>query len=283
MFSSAEEVAVAASISMSLEVLASPKSGNVDRDHDFEDLKLSDFVVSSICALPPFMKLASGEIGVGECIYRAIDSGVKFYGKKNVHFGALLLLAPLVASKGDPKKAVKVVRSSDWRQSLYVYRAFKIASPRVISANDLDLKDEETEKRIETEKIGLFDWLSMAPPENVIAREVTNGYKYTVKCKEAVTKFADEFGFERAVVIAYHEILSEVLDPLIIAKHGKEVAKKVRKLAKDVLREFKELKDFSIFADLDERLLKEGINPGSVADITIGGIFLSMLEGVRIA
>jgi len=31
----------------------------------------------------------------------------------------------------------------------------------------------------------------------------------------------------------------------------------------------------------DEELLKEGINPGSTADIIIAGLFVSLFEGMR--
>ncbi|ADC66072.1 triphosphoribosyl-dephospho-CoA protein [Ferroglobus placidus DSM 10642] len=277
------KAALSASIALALEVLATPKSGNVDRFHDFEDLKLHDFVISSICSLPSFLKLARGEIGVGEAIYQAINESVKFHGEKNVHFGAFLLLCPLVSSHGDVKKAVENVKNSDWKQSLYVYKAFKLVNPRVLSSKELDLREDETEKEIVEKKLSLYEWMKKAPEENIVAKELTNGYKLSTECKNRILYWSEKFSLEKAIVLAYHEILSKVPDPLIIAKHGKSLAEKITEEAKLRLKDFKELGNFSIFMEFDEKLIERKINPGSVADIVAAGIYLALMEGVRIA
>jgi len=46
MFKSPEEAAISGVLSMLLEVSANPKSGNVDRGHDFPDMRYEDFLVS---------------------------------------------------------------------------------------------------------------------------------------------------------------------------------------------------------------------------------------------
>ena len=274
--------ALSASIALALEVLATPKSGNVDRFHDFEDLRIHDFVISSICSLPTFMKLEKNEIGIGEAVYEAIRTSVTFHGEKNVHFGALLLLTPLVAARGNVDEAFEIIKEADWRQSLYVYRAFKLVNPRVLKAENLDLSEDETEELIEKEKLPLYEWMKLSPEENIIAKELTEKYEFSRFCKERIVGWAGEFGFERAVVIAYHELLSRVLDPLIIAKHGRGEAERVREAAKICLKDFEELRNFSIFMEFDELLISKRINPGSVADITSAGIYLALMEGVGI-
>ena len=277
------KAALSASVALALEVLATPKSGNVDRFHDFEDLRLHDFIISSICSLPTFMKLEANEIGVGEAVYEAIKTSVEYHGEKNVHFGAFLLLSPLVASRGDVESAFKIIKSSDWKQCLFIYKAFKLVSPRVLKAENFDLREDKTEEEIKRETLSLYEWMMRAPKENVVAKELTHKYELSRFCKERILFWAKRFGFERAIVVAYHELLSRVLDPLIIAKHGIDEAKRVKEMAKNCLEEFKEVENFSIFMEFDEILIERKVNPGSVADLTAAGIYLSLMEGVEIA
>ena len=277
------KAALSASVALALEVLATPKSGNVDRFHDFEDLKLHDFIISSICSLPAFLKLARGEIGIGEAVYQAINESVKFHGEKNVHFGAFLLLSPLVSSHGDVREAVENIKNSDWKQSLYIYKAFKIVNPRVLASKEFDLRKDETEKEISENKLSLYEWMRRAPEENVVAKELTNGYKLSTDCKSRILYWSEKFSLEKAIVLAYHEMLSKVPDPLVIAKHGKSLAEKIMEEAKVCLKDFEELGNFSIFMEFDEKLIERKINPGSIADIVAAGIYLALMEGAKIA
>lgn len=166
---------------------------------------------------------------------------------------------------------------------MYVYKAFKLVNPRVLSSKELDLREDETEKEIVEKKLSLYEWMKKAPEENIVAKELTNGYKLSTECKNRILYWSEKFSLEKAIVLAYHEILSKVPDPLIIAKHGKSLAEKITEEAKLRLKDFKELGNFSIFMEFDEKLIERKINPGSVADIVAAGIYLALMEGVRIA
>ncbi|MEM3505355.1 MAG: triphosphoribosyl-dephospho-CoA synthase, partial [Archaeoglobaceae archaeon] len=65
---------------------------------------------------------------------------------------------------------------------------------------------------------------------------------------------------------------------LIISKFGIEKALEVMSLAKKAI----EAKDFNEFRRLDEFLLKNRLNPGTIADLTASSIYLAFLEGWKV-
>jgi len=74
-------------------------------------------------------------------------------------------------------------------------------------------------------------------------------------------------------------LLSKFLDPLVIAKHGRDIAEYVRERASEVLISLDKgyLKAVEKF---DEELIERGINPGSIADLTVVAIYLALKEGL---
>ncbi len=283
MFSNAEDSATAGVIALLLEVSSNPKSGNVDREHNLKDLTYENFLISSASAFPAFLKLAKRQISIGEGVLSAINNSKRFQSTNNVHFGAFLLLAPLIHSWGDVGKAVNAIKSTTYNDSIQILRAFKLVKARVMDTENLSLKSDETEKMIIEERINLYKWMKLAPPENIIAKELIDGYKMTIMAKTFLFKFLELYGnINKAIVVTYHKLLSEVIDPLIIAKHGIKKAEMIRKTAEKTFKLFIETGKFDLFHRLDEELLKMNANPGSIADIISSSIYLALAEGLRI-
>ena len=92
-----------AQLAMMLEVCAKTKPGNVDRYHDYEDTFLEHFLASAILVKPAFEKAEnykdSKGAGIGNLIYDSVDLTNSHSGG-NTHFGAFILLIPLIAGKG---------------------------------------------------------------------------------------------------------------------------------------------------------------------------------------
>ena len=65
MFESAEDSATAGVLSLLLEVSGNPKAGNVDREHNFHDLRFEHFLASASAVYPVFLKTAIGESSIG--------------------------------------------------------------------------------------------------------------------------------------------------------------------------------------------------------------------------
>ena len=84
-----------AQLAMALEVLASPKPGNVDRCHDYAETRLEHFIVSALAARPALEAAEARAGGLGPLIEGAVAATACHAGG-NTHFGAFILLVPLV-------------------------------------------------------------------------------------------------------------------------------------------------------------------------------------------
>ncbi len=281
MFECAKDSAVAAVSSLLLEVSANPKPGNVDRFHDFHDLRFEHFILSSSSSFPIFVEIAEGKKSFGEGVLSLIENSLRWHKAKNVHFGAFLLLTPLTASWGDVNAAKEFIRKADFKDSLQIKKAFDLSDARVMDAEKMSLKRDVEDEIIES-RIGVLEWMKMAPKENFIAKEIVNGFKLSLKGKDRIFEYYSEREDPNyAIVLTYIKFLSELLDPLIIAKKGRLYAEKVRQLAKNSLKLFEETDNIVIFHELDKKIMDMGVNPGSVADLTASSIYLALSEGWR--
>lgn len=279
MLKSPEDSAISAVLSLLLEVSANPKAGNVDREHNFEDLRYEDFLVSSASAFPFFLRTARyGNLHVLE----AIETSMKLGVKTNVHFGAFLLLFPLVAvwkSKNMAEagsKAVEFLKKTSFSDSLKIFRAFQLCKPRVLKAEKLSLEQSNTLRKIIEEKMNVYEWMMLSPKENLIAYELLNGYPISREGAKFILN--SEFDVNDTIVLLYHKLLSEYPDTLIIAKKGLSVAEEVMNLARKAF----ESKSLEEFRKLDELLIKERINPGTIADLVASSIYLALSEGWKV-
>jgi|Deesub1362A_J573_1020465.scaffolds.fasta_scaffold16442_2 triphosphoribosyl-dephospho-CoA synthase len=289
MFERREDAAVAAVLSMLLEVSGTPKAGNVDREHDFIDLRYEHFLASASSVFPVFLKATSGG-GVGELILNAVSESRRWHRAGNVHFGAFLLLIPLLKAwdaKNAEKAGIKAsmeVRKTTYIDSIKVLKAFRSSQARVMDAETLDLASMETEENIEAEKIDLHKWMMLAPEENVIAKELVNDFKLSVSNSKYILEVFDACrDVNYSIVLGYLRMLSNVRDPLIISKFGIEVADDVCRKAAGLLDRLtgNPERDIDLLRGFDGELIRAGINPGSVADLTISSIYLALMEGLR--
>jgi triphosphoribosyl-dephospho-CoA synthase len=287
MFKSKEDAALAAVLSMLLEVSGNPKAGNIDREHDFADLKYEHFLASSVSAYPVFNRAAAREGKMGELVLEAVRTTSKWHLAKNVHFGAFLLLIPLLYSwkegnaRGIAKAATEELKRTDAKDSLAVFKAFRISQARAMEVERLSLNSEETAELLRKNNINLYEWMLTSPPQNLIASELTNCFKISIKGKDLLLNFAEKESINLAIVLTYHSLLSEYPDPLVISKHGANVANEIKDLAQKALNKFEISRDLACFKELDLELVKRKINPGTIADLTVSSIFLALAEGLR--
>ncbi len=283
MFETPEDVATAGVLSLLLEVSGNPKAGNVDRTHDFSDMRFEHFLASASAVYPVFLECAKGRLSIGEGILKAVERSKRWQKGGNVHFGSFMLLVPLVKCwREDLNGTVEALRRTDVKDSLAVLKAFRISGARVMDVRDLSLKDDETERLLVEKNVNLYEWLKLSPKENVVAREPIEGYPRSKEGMKVLIKSFSEHGdVNMAIVHAFHYLLSKHLDPLVIAKHGMEVAEFVRSKAEEVLRVFESRFDLEVLRRFDEELVSKGINPGSIADLTASSIFLALKEGWR--
>ncbi|MEM0202783.1 MAG: triphosphoribosyl-dephospho-CoA synthase [Archaeoglobaceae archaeon] len=279
MFKDPEESATSAVLALLLEVSSTPKAGNVDREHDFEDLKFEHFLTSAVSAFPFFLKTAKEK---RMHLLEAVVAGKNFGINTNVHFGAFLLLFPLVAVWESEsavvagKNATNFLKNTTHFDSLEILRAFQLCSPRVLETKEMSLESKSTADEILRKRMNVYEWMKLAPKENLIAFEITNGYPRSVEGAKFLLSSNERAN--DAIVLLYHRMLASYPDTLIISKFGIEKALEVMSLAKKAI----EAKDFNEFRKLDEFLLKNRLNPGTIADLTASSIYLAFLEGWKV-
>lgn len=279
-------IARCAQLAMVLEVSATPKPGNIDRDHNYTDTRFEHFLASAVGVYPVLEKAASSRSGAGALIHEAVVESMRWHKGGNTHFGAFLLLIPLVMAAGRcentkclKEEVKKVVRETTVEDAVELYRAFSEAKVKVKPVGDLDLGDAASIGRIKERGLTLFNLMEISGSYDMIANEWVTGFKKTFESAASVQDKVKEHGINDAIVLTFMELLSGNKDTFIQTKFDSEKAEEISLHAKEILQKGDDkIKEIYAF---DEELLKEGINPGSTADIIIAALFVSLLEGMR--
>ncbi|ADB57438.1 triphosphoribosyl-dephospho-CoA synthase [Archaeoglobus profundus] len=263
-------------LSLLLEVSANPKPGNVDREHEFSDLKFEHFILSAISAYPAFEDCMNRRGSIGTNFFNAVVRSYEIC-RTNVHFGAFFLLIPLIWCGGKVDDVEDELKKTTHEDSLAILSAFRICKPRVMKVKELDLRGEKVKEEILEKKVNLYHWLEKSPKENVVARELVERYWRSLEgCTILRNRYEQCGNLNEAIVYTYIYLLSKHLDPLVIAKHGLDTAYYVKERAEEFLDEF----SLEGVRKFDEELVKRGINPGSIADLTCSSIYLALKEGL---
>jgi triphosphoribosyl-dephospho-CoA synthase len=273
-------IARCAVLAMALEVSGTPKPGNIDRDHDYEDTKYEDFIAAAIGVFPVLEK-ACHRSGIGELILEASEECVAWQPGGNTHFGAYILLFPLIkaacAGAGDMQsEAIHIARATTVDDAIDFYKAFSMVQVKMKGSDDLDVADESSVDEIRKRGLTLFDIMEISAKNDLVAREWTNGFSRCFKAAELIRERRDTGTLNDAIVLTYLDLLADEPDTFITKKYDVEKALYVQGLAIDVIERRMTLNEFS------NRLYREKINPGSTADIIIAGIFLALLSGMRV-
>ena len=280
-------IARCAQLAMILEVSATPKPGNIDRDHNYTDTRFEHFLASAVGIYPILEKAAASESGIGELIHKAVIESGKWQSGGNTHFGAFILLIPLVMAGGGcenksclKEQVQKIVRETTVDDAVEFYLAFSKAKVKVKPVDDLDLSDTDSIEKIKEEGLTLFDMMEISGSYDLIAGEWVNGFEKTFECAVLIQDKIKKYGINDAVVLTFMELLSRNKDTFIVTKFDRKKAEEISMRAKNILQN-----DMNIIRNeiqkFDEELLNEGVNPGSTADIIIAGLFVSLFEGMR--
>lgn len=257
-----------AQLAMILEVSAFPKPGNVDRCHDFSTTRLEHFLASAIMAGPALEAAEKGGRGLGSLIHEAVERTAGHSGG-NTHFGAFILLIPLVAGDGIDG-ANRLIRETTVEDSVEFYKAFGKTSVRVIPGHELDVCDPSSLQEIRERNMTLYDLMLYSAPRDMVAREWVSGFQMTRRGADLL--HAAGCG-RQGIVQAFLSLLALEPDTFIIKKHGPEIAGMTMKKAREVLEGMRDLQRF------DQECIEKGINPGSTADIIIASIYIALGEG----
>jgi len=246
------------------------KPGNVGPTHDFDDTTFHQFLAGGVGARRGFDAAAEGA-SVGEVFLRSVR-GASAHRGGNTQFGELLLLAPLIvaAERGGGEEAPDVAEETTPEDAARFYEAFDHADVYVGDTGyDYDVRDPEARERVVEDGVTLYDVMNESASRDGIADEWTSGFERTL---HAGSRLVGRPGDTREAVRAtYVDLLSEERDAFVEEKHGREKAREVARLARELPPD-----------ELDERLRDEGINPGTTADIVAGAVFVALRRGWRV-
>lgn len=257
-----------AQLAMMLEVCASPKPGNVDRCHDYPDTRLEHFLFSTLMVRSVLERTEGQAAGIGTLIREAVQA-TACHGGGNTHFGAFILLMPLIYG-GDIAGAVEVVRTTTVRDAIEFYRAFGLTGVRVYAEDELDVHDPAAAEQIHGRGMTLYDLMVYSAEKDMVAREWVNGFALTRRAADLLLAAEDA---RSAIPGVFLNLLATEQDTFIVKKFGRAKAEQTRMLAAEVLRGQKTVQA------LDAWCIAEGVNPGSLADITIAAIYTALGEG----
>lgn len=268
-----------AQLALLLEVSGTPKPGNVDREHDFDDLRYEDFLAGAVGAGRGLRAADSKPLGTA--FERAVE-GMTNRHERNSQFGALLLLTPLVraASEGELTSAGvdRIVRETTVADAAAFYRAFEHCSVFVSDPpanwDDLDVRRGSAAiPAVEERGLTLHDVMALGEGEDDIAREWTGGFERSFRVTDRITELSGPLSDRAAAVFC--EQLAERRDTLVAKKHGNDVAEWARQEIAD------HLGDVEMLDALATAFVERGINPGTTADIVAAGLFIALERGVE--
>ncbi len=257
-----------AQLAMMLEVCAYPKPGNVDRCHDYPETRLEHFLASVICARPALEEAESGKGRIGEIIRHAIRD-TNCHSGGNTHFGAFILIIPLVYGKNIPG-ALDAIARTDTSDAVAFYKAFAMTSVRMNATDELDVNDPHTLTLIRDRDMTLLDVMQHSAARDMVAREWVTGFPLTRRGADLLHQTG---AGRQSIVTMFMTLLATEPDTFIIKKHGENTATRTMAAAREVLEGKRSIEDF------DEECIRNDINPGSIADITIAAIYIALGEG----
>jgi len=267
-------IARCAQLAMLLEVSASPKPGNVDREHDYPDTCFEHFLASSVSIYPVIELAARSRNGIGSLIRSAVCESSAWQKGGNTHFGAFLLLIPLSMAAGElfdlcgktPYKllpdefealaahAHAFVRATDCEDAIEFYRAFEVAGVRVSSVEEFSLGDPELVAELRAQEVTLYELMDIARGYDLIADEWTSGFGRCLEGAKSITEFMQArnsgaedsafscsgTGINEAIVYTFLKLLSRHRDTFIQTKFDKATADYVSSRAGEILSAWEE-------------------------------------------
>ncbi len=250
--------------------VSAPKPGNVNCFSGNHEMEITDFIKSAQ-AIAPIM--AQPNNTVGELILQSICA-TRAVVDCNTNLGIVLLFAPLCVAmhqcqsvtqyQASIKLILDTLTIDDATKCYQAIRLAQAGGMGKVAQHDIQSPPRITLKQA----------MNIAKNRDTIARQYCHNYDAIwgiglpsltneINCGETV---------EWAAAFAYLILLSKIPDTLICRKKGQAVSKEVSTDAHSLLKKIKENKKLSDSKNeiikWDNYLKKEGLNPGTTADLT---------------
>lgn len=278
-----------AQLALFLEVSSTPKPGNVDREHEYEDLRFEHFVAGAAGARRGLDRAAAGG-PVGGTFEQAI-AGMSDQSGGNTQFGALLLVMPLAVAAArthddaelprplTPEDASEVVAETTVDDAVGFYRAFEHVGvavddpPEDLTAPDVR-RGADAEPALRERDMTLEDVMADSADIDGLAAEYVDGFERTFRMADRIND-RDGPVTDRAAK-AFLEALAAEIDTFVVTQHDYETAEEVTRRAQAALDGEERP------ADLASEFVDREINPGTTADLVAGGLFVALEGGLEV-
>ena len=255
------------------------KPGNVHSSSPHTDTNAEDYIKSSIYSSE---MLFNENLELGQRVLESVSLTSKFI-KKNTNLGIILTCAPLIHSlikyhNFPLKEALSLVlKNATTSDTIAICKAINIANPGGLGKS----------KKYDTHllpNVGLIEIMEYSSKYDRISYQYTNLFRdildFVVLCLNNYQKRYESL--DLSISLTFLEILSEIPDSHIQRKFGHKIAKKTSNQANDLL---KMLVTERINRDsfdkrmnnLDYEYKKQGINPGTTADLLVAGLMIKKI------
>lgn len=256
------------------------KPGNVHRYADGHGMDRHDFVISAEVSAGP---LTAPGLGLGERILRAVSATGRAVGC-NTNLGILLLCGPLAhaalerRAPGSLREALgEVIRRADRQDADHVFRAIRLAAPGGLGASP----HHDVRRPADAP---LLEVMTCAADRDRIARQYATGFAdlfdHAVPLlRELIRRWRNESWAATAV---FMDLLGRFPDTHIARKHGQAKAADVQRRAASLaalLHCHERPERFrGPLLELDRSFKREGVNPGTSADLTVASLLIRRME-----
>ena len=258
------------------------KPGNVSVYADGHDMTVADFRLSAEVSAAP---LCNPDYSLGEKIFYAVKA-TREAVFCNTNLGIILLCAPLIQAISHTRPDLtlrqalnQVLTTTTLEDAEWVFKAIRLASPGGLgSSNEQDVAEKPS--------VNLAEAMRLASAKDRIALQYMTGYQdifdFAVLIHyNALSKWGDQ---EWAAVSVYVGLLCQFPDSHIERKYG-------NKYSEMLVAEMSHLRDelskakrpehtLPLLYSIDHAFKSKGINPGTMADLTVATVLTVFLEEV---
>jgi len=258
------------------------KPGNVSVYADGHDMTVADFRISATVSAEA---LCNSDYSLGEKIYYAVHA-TKTAVACNTNLGIILLCAPLIQAMSEIKPGVSLrqalhqvlitttIDDADW-----VFKAITLAAPGGLGhADNQDVSEQPS--------ITLIEAMRLASHKDRIALQYVSDYQdiFDFAVPIHYNAIIKSIPPEWAVVSVYAALLSHFPDSHIERKYGKQyselVANRMSKVSSELSKAGMPEQILPLLYSVDQEFKAKGLNPGTMADMTVATVFTVFLEEV---
>ncbi|CAN7403078.1 triphosphoribosyl-dephospho-CoA synthase [Trinickia sp. LjRoot230] len=262
------------------------KPGNVSIASAGHGMVAAQFVASAEAAAAPLFRHGAR---VGTRIFDAVTA-TRAAVDCNTNLGIVLLVAPLAAALEHCGAAPD---ASTWRAATeQVLATLDIDDARsafraIALANPGGLGDAPEQSVHAPPTMGLRAAMQLAAERDSIARQYATGFADIFEAGlTAAAATTSPRGREIATLEVYFAFLTGWLDSHIVRKHGAALAQSVTAAARQTHAAWRDCmttspdESHATLAQWDARLKRDGLNPGTSADLTVATLFVALsLDG----